>query len=52
MNRKHIQWFQNKMSVKLAVQTLSKSCATALEVLIEDGQPDFSGCAATAKFVV
>lgn len=50
LNQKHVQWFKNKMSVKLAAQTLSESCATALEVLMEDGNPDFVGCAATAKF--
>jgi len=30
INNKHIQWQRNKMSVKLAAQTLSQSCATVL----------------------
>lgn len=50
LNRKHIQWYKNKMNVKLAVQTLSESCATAFEQLENDGHPDFVGCAATARF--
>lgn len=51
INGKHIQWQKNKMSVKLATQTLSESCATALQLLMEDGHPDFLECAATIKFL-
>ncbi|KYN23121.1 THAP domain-containing protein 9 [Trachymyrmex cornetzi] len=50
LNCKHIQWYKNKMNVKLAVQTLSESCATAFEQLENDGHPDFVECAATARF--
>lgn len=38
------------MSVKLAAQTFSESCAVALEQLLEDGHANFIGCAATVKF--
>jgi len=50
LNQKHIKWYKNKMNVKLAAQTLSESCAAALEQLQDDGHPDFVGCGATAKF--
>lgn len=50
LNRKHIEWYKNKMKVKLAAQTLSDSCACAFEQLLEDGVPEFIGCAATIKF--
>ncbi|EZA49070.1 THAP domain-containing protein [Ooceraea biroi] len=50
LNRKHVQWFKNKMNVKLAAQTLSNSCAHALEQLLEDGVHEFAECAPTAKF--
>lgn len=50
LTSKHIQWFKNKMNVKLAAQTLSESCAIAMEQLYEDGHPDFADCIATAKF--
>lgn len=39
------------MSVKLAAQTLSQSCATALRLLMEEGHPDFLECATTIKFL-
>lgn len=50
LTKKHILWFKNKINVKLAVQTLSESCAAALEQLSEDGNANFVGCTATVKF--
>ncbi|KYN10881.1 THAP domain-containing protein 9 [Trachymyrmex cornetzi] len=50
LNNKHLQWRKNKMNVKLAAQTLSESCAVALEQLQDDKHPDFLNCAATIKF--
>lgn len=50
LTSRHIQWYKNKMNVKLAVQTLSESCAAALEQLYYDGHPDFTDCIATAQF--
>lgn len=49
----YVQWFKNKMNVKLAAQTLSESCAVALEQLpftTVERHLDFSDCIATAKF--
>lgn len=51
VNSKHIQWQKNKMSVKLAAQTLSESCATALQTLMKEGHPDFLDCVSTIKFI-
>ncbi|EZA50769.1 THAP domain-containing protein [Ooceraea biroi] len=51
INNKHLQWQTNKMSVKLAAQTLSQSCATALKLLMEEGHPYFLECATTVKFL-
>ncbi|KYQ60770.1 THAP domain-containing protein 9 [Trachymyrmex zeteki] len=50
LNRKHIEWWKHKMSVKIAAQTFSNSSAIALEQLLADGHPDFTGCATTVKF--
>lgn len=50
ITNKHLQWQTNKMSVKLAVQTLSQSCA-ALKLLMEEDHPDFLECAATITFL-
>ncbi|KYN50165.1 THAP domain-containing protein 9 [Cyphomyrmex costatus] len=50
LNRKHVEWWKHKMSVKIAAQIFSISSATALQQLLTDGHPDFTGCAATVKF--
>lgn len=50
LNRKHVEWWKHKMNVKIAAQTFSTSFAVALERLLADGHPDFTGCAATIKF--
>ncbi|KYN11230.1 THAP domain-containing protein 9, partial [Trachymyrmex cornetzi] len=50
LNRKHVEWWKHKMSVKIAAQTYSTSSAMALEQLLADGHPEFTGCAATIKF--
>lgn len=51
LTRKHIQWYKNKMNVKLSVQTLSNSVATALQQLEEDDIKDFVACSATVEFI-
>lgn len=51
LSKKHIQWDRNQMNVRLSVQTLSESVAKSLEILMNQGHPDFAGAAATIKFV-
>ncbi|CAH2007653.1 unnamed protein product [Acanthoscelides obtectus] len=50
-NKKNLQWVNEKMKVKLAVQTLSKSVAEALDFLNKDlAIADFKDSEATAYF--
>lgn len=51
MNKKHLQWVRNQMNVRLAVQTMSNSVAQSLQVLMEEGHPDFAGAGPTIEFV-
>jgi len=46
----HINWQQNKMKVKLAVQILSSSTANALQYLKNNSYKQFSGCDETINF--
>ena len=46
----HIRWFEDKMRVKLAAQTLSKSVGDALMYLKESKVPGFEDVQGTAKF--
>lgn len=49
---KHIDFVKNKMSVKLAAETLSRSVADAIEYLREEKDvPRFRGSEATCKFI-
>lgn len=51
LTKKHIQWYRNKMNVKLAVQTLSNSVAKSIEYLNGHDRPGFKNSAATTKFI-
>lgn len=51
LTKKHIQWYRNKMNVKLAVQTLSNSVADSIEYLDRHDRPGFRNSAATTKFI-
>ncbi|EFA01018.1 Transposable element P transposase-like Protein [Tribolium castaneum] len=48
---RHIKFAKEKMKVRLAAQTLSKSVSDALLFLKESGKTVFIGAAATAKFI-
>jgi hypothetical protein len=49
---KHVEFWKNKMKVKLAAQTLSSSVADAIEYLDKKRHMDaFSGSEATVKFI-
>lgn len=50
LTKQHIQFHNNKMFVKIAAQTLSKSTADALD-LCKDKYPQFKGCEPTIKFL-
>jgi DNA transposase THAP9 len=52
LHERHVQWKQQKMKVKLAVQALSASVANALEFCQTTlDLPQFQGCEATVKFI-
>lgn len=51
MNKKHMQWKNAKMSVRLAVQTLSDSVADSMQYLMDKSIPEFLDASATIKFV-
>ena len=52
LHERHIQWEQQKMKVKLAVQTLSSSVADALVFCEQELKlPQFQGCSATVDFI-
>lgn len=51
LNRKHIEWQQRKMKVRLAVETLSASVADSMEYLMLQGHPKFKGAAPTIAFI-
>lgn len=50
LTKKHIQWFRNKMNVKLAVQVLSNSVSKSMEYLAEHNLKGFENSEATSKF--
>lgn len=53
LRKRHLQWQKEKMKVKLATQTFSKSVADALTFCREDLKlPEFSGSAATSRFCI
>src|ERR1700733_15498050 len=52
LHERHVQWQQQKMKVKLAVQDLSSSVANALEFCRTTlDLPQFQGCEETVKFI-
>lgn len=51
LSRIHIEWTLNKMKVKLAAQTLSKSVADALEFLCKENVCGFEGSEETIRFI-
>lgn len=53
IRKRHLQWQKEKMKVKLATQTFSKSVADALTFCREDLKlPEFFGSAATSRFCI
>lgn len=51
-NKKHIQYFRNKMNVRLAVQTFSNSVAASMKYLLQIGVKQFQNCKATINFTL
>lgn len=51
LNKKHLPWNRNEMSVRLAVQTLSQSVATALEFFKMQDHSEFNDADATMEFI-
>lgn len=51
LTRKHIDWHQNDMNVKLAAETISNSTADALEQLSKDDYDDFKNNLTTVNFI-
>jgi len=52
LKRGHIEWYQQKMKVSLAAQTLSRSVANALEFVSTDlSMEKFADVAATVRFI-
>lgn len=53
ITKRHINWFKEKMKVKLAAQTFSLSVAKALQYLRETNySPNFENSEATERFVI
>lgn len=50
VTKKHIQWFRNKMNVRLAVQLFSNSVANSLQYLKDHNGDEFSGSEQTIEF--
>lgn len=51
LSSQHVNWQKQKMKVKLASQTFSRSVSDALQYLTESGADGFSDCAATIEFI-
>lgn len=51
LSRRHINWKQTPMVVKLAAQTISNSVADTIEQLAEDKYDDFIGSESTVEFL-
>lgn len=51
LTRRHINWNEQPMNVKLAVQTISKSVADSLEQLRKDDYEEFKDSEATEEFL-
>lgn len=53
LRHRHLQWMREKMKVRLATQTLSKSVSDALDFLRDDLKcPEFQGSEATSEFIL
>lgn len=51
MNKRHIDWKDQRMHVRTAVETLSNSTAESIEFLIMSGVPQFANADATVDFI-
>lgn len=51
LTKKHIQWYRNKMNVRLATQLLSKSVVDSLEYVRQQNCDGFANSEATTKFI-
>lgn len=51
ITKKHIQWEQNMMNVRVAAETLSESVASCMEFLMKQHHPDFIDAAPTIRFI-
>lgn len=51
LTKKHIEWQQNPMNVRLAVQTLSQSVANSMVFLKEQNHPDFADAGPSIEFI-
>lgn len=51
MNKKHIQWKNFKMNVRVAAETLSNSVANSMQYLMCQGFPEFAKSDATIQFI-
>lgn len=51
LTKKHMNWKRNPMNVRLAIQTLSDSVASAIELLMLQEHSEFVNSAATVKFL-
>lgn len=52
LTKKHIDWFQQPMNVKIAAETISKTNAILLRQLKEDGFAEFQHSETTVEFLV
>lgn len=51
LTKRHIQYYRNKMNVRLAIQTFSNAVGTSMEYLKQVGIPNFGDSTATINFV-
>jgi hypothetical protein len=51
LSSQHVAWQKQKMKVKLAAQTFSRSVSDALEFLKQAEVPEFKKCSATIEFI-
>lgn len=52
LSKRHMQWKQNMMSVRVAVETFSESVAKSMQFLMEQKHPDFVDAGPTIRSVV
>lgn len=51
LGKRHIQWYERKMHVRTAVETLSSSVADSLEFLMRAGVSQFADAGPTIRFI-